>query len=78
MWKAQKIQSKIGTIYVEADRWFDAQRYAMRHFGCDTSEVQLVEVEKPGDTGPVYRLKWQGSDFNHPPSREMIVETLRR
>lgn len=63
-------------IVVSAPNWFDARRYASRHFSRAPEAVEAVPTTEP----PTVELRWVGSDYSGSRSgdrRHLEVRRLR-
>ncbi len=56
-----------GNIVIEADRWADARRVAIIHFGCEPFELTFEPTTDPIDI----EISWVGS----PPNQELHFRT---
>lgn len=68
IWFASVVKEEMHVCYVEAERWFDARRVAMRLLGTahpDMVKMNLIQSVKQMLKGyPIYQTRWVGLGYN--------------
>jgi hypothetical protein len=73
IWRAQSPEgTEWRTIYIDAERWFDARQYALSKLG------EKVEVIATEGVAPDVTLEWHGHDSGDRPNRRIVVKEHER